>query len=57
MATGDFPWGLKRLLLCFHGKDEDGRDSDAIDKWADGVIQEMRMDPPKLAVRRWQEGQ
>jgi hypothetical protein len=32
--------------MCFGGRDEDRRDCDAIHKWADGVTQELRMDPP-----------
>ena len=47
------PWGLKWLTLCCGGRDEDRRDWDAIDKWTDRIIQELRTDPPKLVGRRW----
>jgi menaquinone-dependent protoporphyrinogen oxidase len=50
---GDLPWGLNWLLLCFGGRVEDRRDWDAIDKWADSIVQELRVNPPKLDSRHW----
>lgn len=40
----DIPWGLGWLFRCFGGTFEDRRDWDAIDLWADGIVQDLRID-------------
>jgi menaquinone-dependent protoporphyrinogen oxidase len=40
----DIPWGLGWLFRRFGGRFEDRRDWDAIGLWADGIVQDLRMD-------------
>lgn len=50
---GDLPWGIRWVIRLCGWKEEDKRDWEAVDKWADGIVVELRTTTLTSTSRNW----